>query len=166
MKCSTAQRHLLDYAEGLASAAARREIDRHLAACPRCAAELALLQKNIAALKRLPDVKAPAHLWANISRAVEELEQPPALALWFEEFVAGLRRHAVPAISFALIVIVSAILIAKGDLFRKSKLQVIDLQDGVSAEISLYITEHGSPDNAGIYQGEMADLSRALEEGV
>lgn len=166
MKCSKIQYKAIDYVEGILSAHEKHALESHLAGCNKCAAFVADIRMHIGALKTMEPVNAPDHLWHGIARKIDEMEQPSPFVIWLEDIIGSLRRHAVPAVSFAVIIIASAVLLSKGDLFKKSNLTFVDVSDDVTTEISVYIREHKLPDNSPIYQGEMADVNKALEEGV
>jgi anti-sigma factor RsiW len=157
---------LIEYAEGLLAGPARGEVERHIADCKECAARVALIRANVGAFKTIETVTAPDHLWRGISQKIAEINQPSGFVLWIEDLIGSMRRHAVPAVSFALIIVASALLLSKGDLFKKSAVTFVDVHDDAAQEISVYIGEHTFSDNSALYRNEMADLRRALEEGI
>jgi len=166
MKCSKIQYKAIDYIEGMLPAHEKHAFEAHLAGCAGCGAFVADVRAHIGALKTMEPVNAPDHIWRGIAGKIDEMEQPSPFVLWLEDLIGSFRRHAVPAVSFAVIIIASAVLLSKGDLFKKSNLTFVDVSDDVTTEISVYIREHKLPDNSPMYQGEMADVNKALEEGV
>jgi anti-sigma factor RsiW len=61
------------YHDGELSAAARQELERHLALCPQCQAELADLRRLSASLAAMPVPRVPSEALARMHRQVDQL---------------------------------------------------------------------------------------------
>ena len=69
-QCHRLRESLPSYAEGRLGGPAQAEVEAHLAACPRCAAEVAELRVMLVALRAVPQEPLPTHLVAKVQRAV------------------------------------------------------------------------------------------------
>jgi anti-sigma factor RsiW len=82
MKCRDAEDILLLSWDRPLDAAGQAELDRHLAACPRCRA---LDQEYIAlrdSLHGLPQGMLRPHFWQRVNARIEALEHPAPMAVW------------------------------------------------------------------------------------
>ncbi|MFC2149346.1 anti-sigma factor family protein [Candidatus Auribacterota bacterium] len=165
MKCGKCKKLIIDYLEGVLPEDARLDMQEHLSKCETCAGAASDIEKNIASMKQLKDVKVP-DLWPAIEEKLNEIEQPSPIIAWFGMMADSLKPYTIPAASFALILIISTILISRGDLFNRSKMKFIDVDYRTSIELSVYLREHKLPDNSAVSVGEMATLSEAIENGI
>lgn len=94
---------LRDYAMGELAADARAAIERHIAGCGECAAELAALQLTTAALRAVPDREIPQR----IGFVSDRIFEPSPVSRWFSGFwnsAARLGFAAACVLSVALVV--------------------------------------------------------------
>ena len=83
--------HVSDYADGLVDVAATSEIERHLASCARCRAELEETHTVVAMAQRMrTGVKAPSELWPLVAASTIHL--------------AAVRRQALASLRGVLII--------------------------------------------------------------
>lgn len=90
-ECERLRERLPEYAEGKLTGRARARMERHLAECPRCAAELADLRAVLDAVRAVSPEEAPAELVSRVREAVagRAPSAPPRTQL--------LARLAIPA---------------------------------------------------------------------
>jgi hypothetical protein len=86
MTCGELEARLADYLEGTLDAPAREAVERHLAACERCAELVAALDERPAAAASLPVLSPERDLWSGIAARIEPRVLPMTE-----------RRSAVPA---------------------------------------------------------------------
>lgn len=77
LTCDAFDARLSDYLEGTLSAAEREMMDRHAAACARCAGLRGDLEEIRSEAAALPDLAPARDLWAGIAERIE----PPVIAL-------------------------------------------------------------------------------------
>ncbi len=95
---------LSDFDLGLLSAKDARELERHLAVCERCRAELEALRRTAQAASELELVRAPQDLWARIEKRLEprsrleaERRRPSLVLRWAAVAAIALLLILVPA---------------------------------------------------------------------
>ncbi len=76
MKCAEAARSLHRFLDGELGAIGRWRLERHLARCPACRAELAALRTMRAAIRDLPVMSTPSDLLAKIGAAFDREPLP------------------------------------------------------------------------------------------
>ena len=143
---------LQDLLDGRVTGPARAEIEAHVAQCPHCREQLALLELARAAARGLAPIAQPADLAARIAGALDEEDRAPVLRPTRHRYryrwpfvVAGL---AVAAALIAVLVLPSA----KQDLpaavahdfarYRTSRL-ALDLQTVDPTTLERFFTERG-----------------------
>jgi anti-sigma factor RsiW len=82
MGCRSIHKKLLQYVQGLLSAADARRIDDHVRACIACREELADLRKIWNALDGLPASDAAASMAPEVLRRIDDYEQKRTDARW------------------------------------------------------------------------------------
>src|SRR5689334_10825152 len=111
MKCEACQSILEEYFDGELPAKAVKEVRAHLASCPACAAELAVLRQSHELYTRYErDVEVTPALWAGIEARIktERAALPDRTASsgwgdWFKGLFA--MPHISPAFAAALVVL-------------------------------------------------------------
>jgi hypothetical protein len=103
-ECKKLRERLPEYAEGKLGGRLRARMERHLAQCARCAAEVEEIRAVIEAVRAVPSEAVPEHLVARVRRAVHErASAPPAPGqLWTRVAVPVAALTALIAIGFAL----------------------------------------------------------------
>lgn len=120
--CARAQRHLQLYLDGRLSLLSTRALERHLATCPACRAELVALEEVIAQLHSLGQITEPAWLGqAIMQRIASATVQPPrelpagvpesARQMTGSPFSRLTRRDVLLAFALATLVMVSFVLL-------------------------------------------------------
>jgi hypothetical protein len=71
VRCSQIDELLSEYVDGALDGSTREEMERHLAGCPRCGAELAELNLYRQAMRNVHAVQPPADFLAGIHRRIE-----------------------------------------------------------------------------------------------
>ncbi len=122
MTCARAQQLLQLYLDGRLSLISTRALERHLAACPACRAELVALEEVIAELHSLGQITEPAWLGqAIMQRIASATAQPPrelpagvpenARQMTGSPFSRLTRRDVLLAFALATVVMVSFVLL-------------------------------------------------------
>jgi anti-sigma factor RsiW len=102
MDCAALDERLADYLEGDLDAAARREVEAHVASCVRCTALVRDLEHIRASASELPELTPSADLWGGIARRIDAPVLPltprsaPNVAAGHRNF-DRLRRAAIAA---------------------------------------------------------------------
>jgi hypothetical protein len=112
MHCRKVRDLLSEYVDNRLRPGMRAEIDRHLASCADCSAELAFLQKTVSMVQDLPEAELPedfrSQLHLRLAKAeAERLATPSAAARrtgFFSRAGAALRR---PALRGALVGVIA-----------------------------------------------------------
>ncbi|MDH4232115.1 MAG: DUF2275 domain-containing protein [Nitrospirota bacterium] len=86
MECDKIQELLSAYLERTLSPAERERMDKHLGACPACAASLADLEKTLHYLHGLEDIVPPAWLTQQVMTRVKEESESSKKSLWKKLF--------------------------------------------------------------------------------
>lgn len=95
MNCDEIQKHLSEYLDNRLDDAQRREIEKHLASCPRCLPEAKLLSAGIKGVADLPEVEPPAGFSQRVmARIRAEAEKPTLWARLFQPFKIKIPLHA------------------------------------------------------------------------
>ncbi len=104
MKCDKAELLISAYLDGELTASDWSQVERHLSGCSRCAATLALFQKNTAAFKQTLTQRAPeSDLWAGIAVRLDDAPIPKSgldLRSAWRTFWQGFVVAPTPAIRF------------------------------------------------------------------
>jgi len=77
-ECEKLRERLPEYAEGRLEGRLRSRVEKHVSACPRCAAEVADLRTVIAAVRAVGPEETPEDLIPRVRRAVQEKVPAPA----------------------------------------------------------------------------------------
>ena len=103
-ECERLREHLPEHAEGKLGGRLRARVEKHLAQCARCAAELEQVRVVIQAVRGVPSEPTPDDLVDRVRRAVRERApaQPVPTGLWARVAVPVAVLTAVVAIAFAL----------------------------------------------------------------
>ncbi len=70
--CSAVWDRLVEAATGEVRPEVRRQLDAHLARCPRCRAEWDALQEVVAWLREVPEPSVPVGFWEELDRRVTQ----------------------------------------------------------------------------------------------
>lgn len=90
MDCRDCLRLLADYADGILSENFLRDLEGHLARCPKCSVELLLLKKINDALKTQELTEAPPGFTGRLMSRLPPVAEPAVAApLWSSPWVAG-----------------------------------------------------------------------------
>ena len=82
-ECEKLRERLPEYAEGRLEGRLRARVEKHVSACPRCAAEVADLRTVIAAVRAVGPEETPEDLIPRVRRAAQERIPAPAGARLF-----------------------------------------------------------------------------------
>lgn len=80
MNCTEIQKALPEYSVGLVEGSGKAEIERHLAGCPECAAELRKLNNVMLLVDDLDEVEPPVGLWNGVYNRISQPE--PRMGTW------------------------------------------------------------------------------------
>jgi hypothetical protein len=95
MNCQEIQEHLSQYLDNRLDGEERREIEEHLAVCPRCLPEAKLLSDGIKGVAALPEIDPPAGFSKRIMTQIRsEAETPTLWARLFRPLTIKLPLHA------------------------------------------------------------------------
>jgi anti-sigma factor RsiW len=82
LSCAEARERLDDHLDGFLAEGMGRRLERHLAGCPGCAAELRLAREVLRALRALPELDCPPGVLDQVARQSSlALVGPPAAAV-------------------------------------------------------------------------------------
>jgi ferric-dicitrate binding protein FerR (iron transport regulator) len=99
-----ASRHLAAYLDDRLDAGARHRVETHIAACPRCGAELEQVRQGMAFIEALPVAQAPEYLWTAIEPSLDHQEtarEPAGLSWRFAAAAAAVAVLALAALWYA-----------------------------------------------------------------
>ncbi len=104
-KRSHVDEHYTAYLEGTLPESLRQQVEAHLSACPRCAAELAALRLLVADLRAMPRETPPVPLAAGVRARLAARQQPRPSFLRWPAFAGGVAVIAVLLLLICLRVI-------------------------------------------------------------
>jgi anti-sigma factor RsiW len=123
LSCAEARERLDDHLDGFLAEGMRRRLERHLAVCPGCAAELRLAQEVLRALRALPELDCPPGVLDQVARQASlTLVGPPAATV--RRRGHGDRRRFLAAAAALLLLTLAAVLAGSGAPPRPSVAEV------------------------------------------
>jgi anti-sigma factor RsiW len=139
--CKTAQALLSDYIDNALSARQTWDVEKHLSACPDCAAQLQQMQITVETLRSTPRYDTADNFMAKLHARLDGLEpemaRTPALSTRLRDWVAGvqetLRRRSAPALGMALAVSCAAALLIVPQLSDNGAKPAIMQQEAVKS---------------------------------
>lgn len=100
---------LAAFVDGTLAEADRRTVERHLAGCARCAAEVAEARAGVTALRKLPQAAAPPGL----ADAARREAEPASREIGRRSEVPRWQRWGVPALAAAAVVLLLALVLPR-----------------------------------------------------